>query len=100
MYLGIPSITKDTDKRRRSLYGKAGCFRLKPYGLEYRVLSSAMMKDTQTLSFVWRQLMRAIAACNHDVDLLDSDLVVSTINNSDIETAKKLINKFNLLCAD
>lgn len=32
MYLGIPSVVKDKDKRRRSLYGKAGSFRLTPYG--------------------------------------------------------------------
>ena len=32
MYLGIPSVIKDRDKRRRSLYGKAGSFRLTRYG--------------------------------------------------------------------
>lgn len=31
-FLGIPSVVKDKDKRRRSLYGKAGCFRLTDYG--------------------------------------------------------------------
>lgn len=32
LYLGVPSVIKDRDKKRRSLYGKAGCFRLTPYG--------------------------------------------------------------------
>ena len=32
MYLGIPSVVLDPDTRRRTLYGKAGDFRLKPYG--------------------------------------------------------------------
>ena len=32
LYLGVPSVLKDKDKRRRSLYGKAGCFRLTSYG--------------------------------------------------------------------
>lgn len=32
MYLGVPSVIYDKDKRRRSLYGKAGCFRLTSYG--------------------------------------------------------------------
>ena len=31
-YVGLPSILYDTDNERRSLYGKAGCFRLQPYG--------------------------------------------------------------------
>ena len=32
VYVGIPSILYDTDSERRKLYGKAGCFRLQPYG--------------------------------------------------------------------
>ena len=31
-FLGIPSVVKDKDKKRRSLYGEAGCFRLTDYG--------------------------------------------------------------------
>ena len=31
-YVGLPSILYDTDAERRKLYGKAGCFRLQPYG--------------------------------------------------------------------
>lgn len=31
-FLGIPSVVKDKDNKRRSLYGKAGCFRLTDYG--------------------------------------------------------------------
>ncbi len=41
--LGIPSLAWDTDRRRRELYGKAGCFRPKPYGMEYRTLSNAWL---------------------------------------------------------
>ena len=32
VYVGLPSILYDTDAERRKLYGKAGCFRLQPYG--------------------------------------------------------------------
>lgn len=39
-YLGLPSLVYDPDMERRSLYGRAGAFRPKPYGLEYRVLSN------------------------------------------------------------
>ena len=32
VFLGVPSVIKDKDTKRRSLYGKAGCFRLTDYG--------------------------------------------------------------------
>lgn len=96
-YLGLPSLLKDTDKKRRSLYGKAGCFRLTSYGVEYRVLSSAMMKDTETLQFVWDQLAKAIMAYNNQRDLPPEEMVISAINDSNVELAKKLISDFKLV---
>lgn len=97
MYLGVPSVIYDKDKRRRSLYGKAGCFRLTPYGVEYRVLSSAMMKDTKMLSFVWGQLCKTVNAFKGEAPLADSNLIVNTINNSDVAMAKKICDEFDIL---
>lgn len=96
-YLGIPSVIRDTDTRRRTLYGKAGCFRLTEYGIEYRVLSSAMMKDVETLEFVWNQIQKAIAACNSGSALPSYAETVSAINDSNIELAKKLIQSYKLI---
>lgn len=96
-YLGLPSLLKDPDKKRRSLYGKAGCFRLTEYGCEYRVLSSAMMKDAETLQFVWDQLMKALEAHNLGRNLPPEELVVSAINDSNVELAERLINDFKLM---
>lgn len=53
LYLGLTSVILDPDTKRRSLYGKAGCFRLTDYGVEYRVISSAMMRNTEVLRQVW-----------------------------------------------
>lgn len=97
MYLGVPSVIYDKDKRRRSLYGKAGCFRLTSYGVEYRVLSSAMMKDVESLQFVWRQLKKALAAAAKGVSLVDSSYVVKAINESDDTLAQKIINTYDIM---
>lgn len=52
-YLGLPSLWWDRDTKRRSLYGKAGAMRLKPYGVEYRVLSNVWLKDDRHKELVF-----------------------------------------------
>lgn len=96
MQLGIPSVIIDTDTRRRSLYGKAGCFRLTPYGLEYRVLSSYFLRDEETLKWVWRRIQAAIDAYSDDLSLPKPELVQAAINNSDVELAKKLVDTYSI----
>lgn len=95
-FLGIPSVVKDKDKKRRSLYGKAGCFRLTNYGVEYRVLSSAMMGSAAKLNFVWKQIMKALRACQNGFALPDKTEVQDAINNSNVELTEQLISNYNL----
>ena len=96
-YLGVPSILKDRDKKRRFLYGKAGCFRLTDYGCEYRVLSSAMMNSTARLNFVWSQLTKAIVSAKCEAILPSSIEVQNAINNSDTKLAESLISTYKLI---
>lgn len=98
-FLGLPSVILDSDTKRRSLYGKAGCFRLTEYGCEYRVLSSAMMKDIDTLSKVWAQLTRATIAYNEGVNIPEYETTIAAINTSDSSIANSLIKKYHI-CAD
>ena len=97
VYLGLPSLLYDTDVRRRSLYGKAGAFRLTPYGFEFRTLSSAMLNSIETISLMFQQIVNAVDAFSHGKALPYYKDVVKTINNSDVEFAKKLIDKYKIL---
>lgn len=97
MYLGVPSVLKDDDTKRRSLYGKAGCFRLTPYGLEYRVLSSYFLSTKTTLSWVWNGIVKAIKACTKGYPLADPVLVQKAINESDKELAESLVETYKLI---
>lgn len=90
-YVVMPSILVDTDTRRRSLYGKAGCFRLPSWGVECRSLSSFMMSNDALLSQVWDNTMLAIHHCNENTPLMDPDLIQDVINNNRINVAKKLV---------
>lgn len=60
IFLGLPSLLWDTDKRRRTLYGQLGAFRPKPYGVEYRVLSNAWLKDNRLIEYVYKQARAAM----------------------------------------
>lgn len=96
-YLGIPSVLLDTDTKRRDLYGKAGCFRLQKYGLEYRVLSGYFLNSINTIGFVYDQVIKALDAFDSDKKLPKFNDVIKTINDSDIELAKTLIVNYNLI---
>lgn len=61
-YLGLWSLQNDPDTHRRKLYGKAGACRLKPYGVEYRVLSNFWVFDNNLRKKVWNRLCYAIDA--------------------------------------
>lgn len=62
LYLGVPSVLLDPDTKRRSLYGAAGAFRCKEYGLEYRVLSNFWLKSKATIEWVYKQVIAAVKA--------------------------------------
>lgn len=70
-YLGLPSLNWDSDNRRRLLYGQAGAFRPKPYGMEYRVLSNAWTNDEGLMGFVFDQTQRAMENYDKGIRLFD-----------------------------
>lgn len=60
LFLGLRSLEWDRDKKRRELYGNPGAIRIKPYGLEYRVLSNAWLEKEDLVRFVYRQTLACI----------------------------------------
>lgn len=57
--LYIPSMLWDQDVTRRILYGRRGAFRPKNYGVEYRSLSNAWLKDPAICEWVFQAAHRA-----------------------------------------
>lgn len=58
--LGLWSCRQDTDLNRRKLYGKSGACRIKPYGVEYRVLSNFWLTDPTTMKAMWNRLQAGL----------------------------------------
>lgn len=87
--LGLPSVLLDDDTKRRALYGKAGAYRPKSYGTEYRVLSNFWLKDEDIMRFIYNQAV----TCVVDSDLytmmkvVAPEKIVTAINNSDKDLA-------------
>ena len=96
-FLGAWSVRHDSDVLRRKLYGKAGAFRPKPYGAEYRVLSNFWLKDKATRKSVWTRLQQAIIAMkNSEMSKAYSSfnpIIVNIINEGDREN--ELFNNFH-----
>lgn len=96
-FLGLPSLMFDDDKLRREMYGKAGCFRPKKYGLEYRTLSNAWLKSESLIKWAFtnakegvEQFFAGNLLFNKYGDIQD------IINNSDKDKALEICRKENI----
>lgn len=94
--LGVPSVLYDKDRDRRKMYGKAGCYRFKPFGFEYRTLSNYWIFSEEYLKKVYEGVEKAFELHKKGVSLSkkDSNMVIECINTYNTEIAKILINKF------
>jgi hypothetical protein len=95
IFVTLPSLLLDNDKRRRELYGKAGSFRFKDFGLECRQLSNFWIHDDYLIKWVFEQTVKAVEIVlegnsQHYIDKYSSQ-VVNAINNNDKKLAKLLL---------
>lgn len=91
-YLGLGSLFFDADTERREMYGKAGCLRSKPYGMEYRTLSNRWLTSRELMGWVYRQAHQGTKDFFSGRILQDvyGD-VQQIINTSDRKEAKKIL---------
>lgn len=100
LFLGIPSLSWDKDQKRRTLYGKAGAFRPKPYGCEYRTLSNAWLTSDKLMDFVFKSTQAAVKSLMDGGRLSDkeSNVVRASVNDGCVYYGVKhnLTNKYNV----
>ena len=99
MILGLPSVWMDSDTRRRRMYGKAGAFRFKDFGVECRMLSNFWIKSDETIGWVYNETSRAVKlALNYDLSEIFEkygDNIQLAINESNVDLAKELYSEIN-----
>jgi len=96
--LGIPSLFMDRDKIRRKLYGKAGAFRPKPYGHEYRVLSPFWTVTQDHSKWAFEQIKTTIKQVNDGFNIspVVGRAIQKAINTSNLKIAENLIRNFKI----
>lgn len=102
LFLGVPSVIQERDNERKLLYGKAGAFRFKDYGCEYRTISNYYLETDATMRWAFNATMKAIDFVNagryDELDARGED-VVACINNNNKSLADHLIREFDLILA-
>ncbi len=94
--VGVPTILLEEPNDRRKMYGKAGAFRPKPYGVEYRTPSNWWLKEQKYMRWMFN-------ACHQAFDLIANQGVrieekydkqaQTVIDNSDKAAAEELMSK-------
>lgn len=99
LFCGVASLIHDGDTRRRELYGKAGAFRHKDYGVEYRSMSNYWIKSPELMGWIYTQSEKAISFLNGNnrIESEDAQKIQDCINNSDANLLAELNEKFAIL---
>ena len=98
LFLGVPSILLDTDTERRKLYGKAGAFRPKSYGVEYRTLSGFWIANDELIAWAFNNALEALKHVNNG-NIISEDkavMIQDCINTGNEDIANRLIDEFNI----
>lgn len=98
LFVGCLMLEFDNDTGRRELYGKAGAFRKKSYGVEYRTASNAWIESDERIQWVWDQTDKALdfVASGRSFTEAQGEMIQGCINNSDMDLLAQLKAEFNL----
>lgn len=95
--LGIPSTIWDDDTERRSLYGKAGAFRPKPYGVEYRVLSNKWLTSPDIMDYVYEAVHKGFNDLMSGMAYYDTITPLGAIDGGDKDDARYCLDNYTRL---
>jgi len=68
--------------------------------LEYRCLSAAMYANESLMKVVWNGIIQALDAFNRNRPLPSSSIIRKAIDESNIELATEIINKYGVLVGE
>lgn len=103
LFVGVPGILQEPENQRKVMYGKAGAFRHKDYGVEYRTPSNYYLENETLTNWIFNNTLAAIEFVKegrvNQFGFEEKEEIVNTINYNDKETALKLISKYDIKLA-
>ncbi len=98
LYIGVPSVLQEPDNDRKLLYGKAGAFRFKPYGVEYRTVSNYYLMSPDLMRWAYNNTKKAVDMVDDEFTITKSmgTLIQKAINTNDKKLAEKLVKKYKI----
>ncbi len=102
--LGLFSTWYDRDTERKQLYGKAGAFRPKPYGVEYRVLSNFWLESNNMIGTVYDLIQFSIRSLQSSSPMQEKIFqdtrftipVQDVVNNNQRDWARAAVLEYNI----
>lgn len=92
IFVGLPVIPYENKSNRRNVYGRAGEFRVKDYGVEWRVPSSSVLSNNKVIGRMYDSVLAVDRQFEMLAEVLTDDEVCANtqkaINEQDIELAK------------
>jgi hypothetical protein len=101
LFLSVPLVKMEPDSERKLLYGKAGAFRPKPYGVEYRTPSNWYLSDKKLIRWAFKSTKDAFKFFAKEGPLAQglAEHVREVIDTNNKSAAGDLINDFRLQTA-
>jgi hypothetical protein len=101
IFIGLPSIIQEPDNERKMLYGKAGAYRLKNYGAEYRTVSNYYLQSASLTKWAFNNTLSAVEFVNQENPISgeESKAIQAAINFNDKPLAQTLCTYFGVKLA-
>ena len=100
LLMGIPSVILDSDSERKKLYGKAGSFRFKDYGIEYRTLSNFWFRNKKLMDWIFRSSHLAVDYMNDKNSIRklydEGAMIQEAINTQNINVAHHIMGGWGM----
>lgn len=97
VFLALPAVAAGVeDATRKKLYGQAGTFRVKPYGVEYRTLSNFWLSNPEYVKWVFQQA-KVLFEMRNRTFTMEYHPVRAIINSGNMKEAEQWCRMYNIL---